>query len=35
MGVSSVTGLAMAQLVGYPLSSPWLRWSIVLYVLIG
>lgn len=30
-----VTGLAMARLAGYPLSMPWLRWSMVLYVLIG
>jgi uncharacterized membrane protein len=30
-----LTGLAMARLAGYPLSAGWLRWSIVLYVLIG
>jgi uncharacterized membrane protein len=30
-----VTGLAMVRLAGYPLSLPWLRWSIALYVLIG
>ena len=29
------TGLAMVRLAGYPLSMPWLRWSIALYVLIG
>ena len=29
------TGLAMVRLAGYPLSLPWLRWSIALYVLIG
>jgi len=29
------TGLAMVKLAGYPLSLPWLRWSIALYVLIG
>src|ERR1700722_2191586 len=30
-----VTGLAMVRLAGFPLSQPWLRWSIALYVLIG
>jgi uncharacterized membrane protein len=30
-----VTGLAMARLAGFPLSLPWLRWSIALYALIG
>ena len=30
-----VTGLAMVRLAGFPLSLPWLRWSIALYVLIG
>lgn len=30
-----VTGLAMVRLAGYPLSLPWLRLSIALYVLIG
>ena len=30
-----VTGLGMAMLAGFPLSLPWLRWSIVLYLLIG
>jgi uncharacterized membrane protein len=29
------TGLAMALMAGYPLTTPWLRWSMVLYVLIG
>ena len=30
-----VTGLTMVRLAGYPLSLPWLRWSIALYALIG
>ena len=30
-----LTGLAMVRLAGYPLSLPWLRWSIALYALIG
>jgi uncharacterized membrane protein len=30
-----LTGLEMAWVAGYPLSAGWLRWSIVLYVLIG
>jgi uncharacterized membrane protein len=30
-----LTGLAMVRLAWYPLSLPWLRWSIALYVLIG
>ena len=30
-----VTGLLLARLAGFPLSSPWLRWAIVLYVLTG
>jgi len=30
-----LTGLGMVLFAGYPLSLPWLRWSIVLYVLIG
>jgi uncharacterized membrane protein len=30
-----VTGIAMAMLAGFPLSLPWLRWSIALYVFIG
>jgi uncharacterized membrane protein len=29
------TGLAMALIAGYPLTMPWLRWSMVLYLLIG
>src|SRR3984957_18276283 len=30
-----VSGLVMVRLAGYPLSLPWLRWSIALYLLIG
>jgi uncharacterized membrane protein len=30
-----VTGIALAVTVGYPLSSPWLVWSMVLYGLAG
>jgi uncharacterized membrane protein len=30
-----LTGLGMALISRYPLSAGWLRWSIVLYVLIG
>ena len=30
-----LTGIWMASIAGYPLSTGWLRWSIVLYVLIG
>lgn len=30
-----MTGLAMARLIGFPLSLPWLCWSIALYALIG
>ena len=30
-----LTGLGMAWISGYPVSAGWLRWSIVLYVLIG
>jgi uncharacterized membrane protein len=30
-----LTGLGMALIARYPLSAGWLRWSIVLYVLIG
>jgi uncharacterized membrane protein len=29
------TGLTMALMAGYPLTTPWLRWSITLYLLIG
>jgi len=29
------TGLAMVALAGFPLTLPWLRWSIALYLLIG
>jgi uncharacterized membrane protein len=30
-----VTGIALAVTVGYPLSSPWLVWSMALYGLVG
>jgi len=30
-----VTGIAVAFMAGFPLSSPWLVWSLVLYVLVG
>lgn len=30
-----LTGVAMAIMAGFPLSLPWLRWSIVLYLFIG
>jgi uncharacterized membrane protein len=30
-----VTGVALAVTVGYPLSSPWLFWSIAIYLLVG
>ena len=33
--LQSVTGIALAVMAGYPLSSPWLLLSMVLYVLIG
>jgi uncharacterized membrane protein len=33
--VQPLTGIAMARLAGFPLTVPWLRWSLVLYVLIG
>jgi len=29
------TGLSMVALLGLPLTLPWLRWSIVLYLLVG
>lgn len=29
------TGIGMAALAGFPLSLPWLRWSIALYLFIG
>jgi uncharacterized membrane protein len=29
------TGIGLAMLAGFPLSLPWLRWSIALYVFIG
>ncbi len=33
--VQPLTGIGMAITAGFPVSVPWLRWSIVLYVLIG
>jgi uncharacterized membrane protein len=30
-----VTGIALAFMAGFPLSSPWLVWSMALYVLVG
>src|ERR1700678_4157776 len=30
-----VTGIALALMAGFSLSSPWLVWSMVLYVLVG
>ena len=33
--IQPVTGVWMALLVGYPLTSPWLAWSIGLYLLAG
>jgi uncharacterized membrane protein len=30
-----VTGIVLAFMAGFPLSSPWLIWSMVLYVLVG
>jgi uncharacterized membrane protein len=30
-----VTGIALVLMAGFPLSSPWLVWSMVLYVLVG
>lgn len=30
-----LTGVGMALLAGIPLSAPWVRWSIILYLLIG
>jgi uncharacterized membrane protein len=30
-----VTGIGLALMAGFPLSSPWLVWSMVLYVLVG
>jgi uncharacterized membrane protein len=29
------TGIVLALMAGFPLSSPWLVWSMVLYVLVG
>jgi uncharacterized membrane protein len=28
-------GIAMVLVAGYPLSTPWIEWSIFLYLLIG
>jgi uncharacterized membrane protein len=33
--VQALTGLALARLLGYPLSHGWLAWSIALFVLAG
>lgn len=33
--VQPVTGLAMLSLAGWPASTPWVRWSIALYLLAG
>jgi uncharacterized membrane protein len=30
-----VTGIAMVLMAGYPLSTPWIEWSILLYMLVG
>jgi uncharacterized membrane protein len=30
-----LTGLAMVFMAGYPVSLPWLKWSIVIYILVG
>jgi uncharacterized membrane protein len=30
-----VTGIVLALMAGFPLSSPWLVWSMLLYVLVG
>jgi uncharacterized membrane protein len=30
-----MTGIVLALMAGFPLSSPWLVWSMVLYVLVG
>lgn len=30
-----LTGFAMIYIAGYPMSLPWLKWSMVLYVLVG
>jgi uncharacterized membrane protein len=33
--VQPLTGIAMAHLAGWPLSTPWIAWSLVLYVMTG
>jgi uncharacterized membrane protein len=33
--VQPLTGIAMAHLAGWPLGTPWIAWSLVLYVLTG
>ncbi len=33
--VQPLTGLAMVYLAGWPLSTPWIAWSLALYVLTG
>ena len=33
--IQPATGLAMAYLAGWPLSTPWLAWSLALYALAG
>ncbi|MCA0325595.1 MAG: DUF2269 domain-containing protein [Proteobacteria bacterium] len=33
--VQPLTGIAMAHLAGWPLSTPWIAWSLLLYVLTG
>ena len=33
--VQPITGYLLARAIGWPLSEPWLLWSIGLYVLIG
>lgn len=33
--VQPITGIAMAHLAGWPLSTPWIAWSLMLYVLTG
>ena len=33
--VQPLTGLAMAHMAGWPLATPWIAWSLALYVLTG
>jgi uncharacterized membrane protein len=33
--VQPITGLALAQMTGYPLRAPWILWSLSLYLLAG